>query len=74
MELKRPVLLYDGDCGFCTSCAHFLERIGPDADIVPWQFADLGALGITEQQASDAVQWVEAGGTVRWATRRSPRC
>lgn len=65
MELKRPALLYDGDCGFCTSCAHFLERIGPAADIVPWQFADLGELGITEQQASDAVQWVEAGGTVR---------
>ena len=33
----RPVLVYDGDCGFCTTCVHLLERIGPDAEIVAWQ-------------------------------------
>jgi predicted DCC family thiol-disulfide oxidoreductase YuxK len=62
---ERPVLLYDGDCAFCTNCAHVLERIGPDADVVPWQLSDLGELGVTEAQAVDAVQWVEADGTVR---------
>ncbi|HEU4392323.1 MAG TPA: DUF393 domain-containing protein [Solirubrobacterales bacterium] len=62
---KRPVLLYDGDCAFCTSCVHALERIGPDADIVAWQLTDLTELGVTEQEASDAVQWVEIDGTVR---------
>jgi len=61
----RPVLLFDGDCAFCTSCARALERIGPDAEIVAWQLADLTALGVTEEQASDAVQWVSADGTVR---------
>jgi predicted DCC family thiol-disulfide oxidoreductase YuxK len=62
---QRPVLVYDGDCAFCTSCARVLERIGPDAEIVPWQLTDLAELGITEQQAADAVQWVEVDGTVR---------
>jgi predicted DCC family thiol-disulfide oxidoreductase YuxK len=62
---ERPVLLYDGDCAFCTNCAHVLERIRPDAEIVPWQFSDLAELGVTEAQAVDAVQWVEAGGTIR---------
>jgi predicted DCC family thiol-disulfide oxidoreductase YuxK len=62
---ERPVLLYDGDCAFCTSCARFLERIGPDAEIVAWQLTDLTALEITEEQATDAVQWVEIDGTVR---------
>jgi predicted DCC family thiol-disulfide oxidoreductase YuxK len=62
---ERPVLVYDGDCAFCTSCARFLERIGPDAGIVPWQFADLAELGITEEQAIDAVQWAEVDGTIR---------
>ncbi len=62
---KRPVLLYDGDCGFCTTCVRVLERIGPDADIVAWQLADLAELGITEEQAADAVQWVQIDGTVR---------
>jgi predicted DCC family thiol-disulfide oxidoreductase YuxK len=61
----RPMLVFDGDCAFCTRCADALERIGPDAEIVAWQLVDLGELGITEQQAAAAVQWVETDGTVR---------
>ncbi len=61
---SKPVLVYDGDCGFCTTCAHALERIGPDAEIVAWQLTDLAALGITEEQAVEAVQWVGRDGTV----------
>jgi predicted DCC family thiol-disulfide oxidoreductase YuxK len=64
--IRRPVLLYDGDCAFCTTCALLAERrFRPDAAVVPWQFADLAELGVTAQQASDAVQWVEADGSVR---------
>jgi predicted DCC family thiol-disulfide oxidoreductase YuxK len=62
----RPVLLFDGDCAFCTTCARLVERrFKPEAEIVPWQFADLAALGVTAEQASDAVQWVAVDGTVR---------
>jgi predicted DCC family thiol-disulfide oxidoreductase YuxK len=61
----RPVLLYDGDCAFCTSCALVLERIGPDAEILAWQNTELAELGITEEQATDAVQWIQIDGTVR---------
>jgi len=60
----QPVLVYDGDCAFCTSCARALERIGPDAEIVAWQLTDLVKLGITEEQAIEAVQWVQVDGTV----------
>lgn len=64
--MDRPALLFDGDCAFCTSCARLAERrIRPDAAIVAWQLADLAALGVTEAQATEAVQWVEADGTVR---------
>jgi predicted DCC family thiol-disulfide oxidoreductase YuxK len=59
------VLLYDGDCGFCTTCVRVLERTGPDAEIIAWQLTDLAELGITEAQAADAVQWVQIDGTVR---------
>jgi predicted DCC family thiol-disulfide oxidoreductase YuxK len=62
---ERPVLLYDGDCAFCTRCARVLERIGSDAEILAWQLTDLAELGITEEQATDAVQWVRIDGTVR---------
>jgi predicted DCC family thiol-disulfide oxidoreductase YuxK len=42
-----------------------LERIGPDAELVPYQAADLPALGLTEAQAAAAVQWVGTDGSVR---------
>lgn len=62
---RRPALVFDGDCAFCTSCARLLERIGPEAEIVAWQVADLDELGMTAAQAAEAVRWVEPAGTVR---------
>jgi predicted DCC family thiol-disulfide oxidoreductase YuxK len=61
----QPVLVYDGDCAFCTSSARLLEKIGPAAELVAWQQADLGGLGLSEEAASAAVQWVEIDGTIR---------
>jgi predicted DCC family thiol-disulfide oxidoreductase YuxK len=61
----RPVLLFDGDCAFCTTCVGLVERrIRPAADVVAWQFADLAALGVSEEQAADALLWVEPDGSV----------
>ncbi|WP_327006462.1 DUF393 domain-containing protein [Dactylosporangium sp. NBC_01737] len=60
--MHRPTFVFDGDCAFCSSCARFIEnRIRPAADVVAWQFSDLDALGLTEEQAGAAVQWVSAG-------------
>jgi predicted DCC family thiol-disulfide oxidoreductase YuxK len=64
--MNRPVLLFDGDCAFCTSCVGLVEkRIRPDAEIVAWQFADLAELGVSEEQATEALQWIQADGSVR---------
>jgi predicted DCC family thiol-disulfide oxidoreductase YuxK len=63
--VQRPTLVFDGDCTFCTSCARLLERIGPAAEVVPWQQAELERLGISPRQAQKAVQWVGGEGTVR---------
>jgi predicted DCC family thiol-disulfide oxidoreductase YuxK len=62
---KRPVLVFDGDCAFCTSSARLLGRIGPQAEIVAWQLADLDELGITAAQATAAVRWIGTDGKVR---------
>jgi predicted DCC family thiol-disulfide oxidoreductase YuxK len=61
----RPALVYDGDCAFCTSSVRLLEKIGPGAEAVAWQQADLGALGLSEEAAAIAVQWVEIDGITR---------
>ncbi len=57
--------VYDGDCSFCSVCARFIERRIPTrATVVPWQFADLPSLGLTQEQAEAAVQWVGEDGTI----------
>jgi predicted DCC family thiol-disulfide oxidoreductase YuxK len=61
----RPLLIYDGDCAFCTSSVRLLEKIGPEAETVAWQLTDLAALGLSEAEAAAAVQWVGIDGTIR---------
>ncbi|NEA22476.1 thiol-disulfide oxidoreductase DCC family protein [Actinomadura bangladeshensis] len=62
---ERPVLVYDGDCGFCTSSVRFLERHVPvRATVIAFQFADLDALGTTAERAQHEVLWVDRAGRV----------
>jgi predicted DCC family thiol-disulfide oxidoreductase YuxK len=57
--------VYDGDCSFCSSCARFIEqRIPTRAAVVPWQFADLPALGLAQDQVEESVLWVGEDGAV----------
>lgn len=58
-----PILLYDGDCAFCTACARFVERnIAVRARLRPFQSADLDVLGVTAERASREVVWVRPDG------------
>jgi predicted DCC family thiol-disulfide oxidoreductase YuxK len=59
------VLVFDGDCAFCTSSARFIERFIPtSAEIVPWQFANLPALGTTAERARSELLWVQPAGRI----------
>ncbi|MFG2678170.1 thiol-disulfide oxidoreductase DCC family protein [Streptomyces sp. NPDC048392] len=61
----RPVLVYDGDCRFCTTSVTLLERLlRPDCSITPWQFADLASLGATQRQAEYEALWITPDGAV----------
>ncbi|MCI0686056.1 MAG: DUF393 domain-containing protein [Sporichthyaceae bacterium] len=61
---QRPVLVYDGDCGFCTRSVRLVERMPTRCEIVAWQFADLDALGATRERAEYEVLWVATDGRV----------
>jgi predicted DCC family thiol-disulfide oxidoreductase YuxK len=55
-------LVFDGDCAFCTSAVALVGRFGLRADTaIAWQHADLTAMGLTEAQCQDKVQWVDNG-------------
>lgn len=62
-----PVLVFDGDCGFCSTSARSLERWSARRGayrVEAWQRLDLPVLGLTEQQCVEAVQWVDGSGRV----------
>lgn len=60
------MLIFDGDCGFCTSSARWIEARLPDrVEVVPWQTLDLDALGLTEDDVTTAAYWIDDTGTHR---------
>ncbi|MEU5849512.1 thiol-disulfide oxidoreductase DCC family protein [Saccharopolyspora shandongensis] len=59
-----PVLIYDGDCGFCTRSVRLAERLPVRMRILPWQEADLAALRTTSDRARHEVLWVARSGRV----------
>ncbi|MEU7486858.1 DUF393 domain-containing protein [Streptomyces sp. NPDC042319] len=54
-----PVLVYDGDCGFCTSAVGLAERyVRPRCEVTPWQRAPLASFGVAQQRAEYEALWV----------------
>ena len=79
--MTLPLIVFDGDCAFCTSCVSWAQRVvAPRVAWEPWQTCDLQALGLTRAQCERALQWVqrpadldaatpshaEGGAAVRW--------
>jgi predicted DCC family thiol-disulfide oxidoreductase YuxK len=62
MNTKPAVLIFDGDCGFCTSSANFIAKhTSTPIEIHPWQFIDVSAYGLTEAQVSAKVYMIVGG-------------
>lgn len=66
-RIQRPctdaVLIFDGDCGFCTSAVALMNRRLPaPPPAVPYQQADLPSLGLTTAEASERVWLVTSHG------------
>jgi predicted DCC family thiol-disulfide oxidoreductase YuxK len=58
-----PVLLFDGECGFCTAAVEWLaRRLERRTRLLAWQRADLAACGVSREQAAASVWWIEPGG------------
>lgn len=60
----RPVVVFDGDCAFCTRCARFIERrFGRRMEVASFQSLDatgrLTAMGLDVATCAEALQFVE---------------
>ncbi|MBP0448507.1 DUF393 domain-containing protein [Kitasatospora sp. RG8] len=71
--VKDPVLVFDGDCAFCTTCAGWAERYLRQTlasggwEAVPFQFADLAELD-ARAGGHGEVSWERAEREVLWVT------
>jgi len=69
--IPAGTLVYDGDCGFCAATARWVQnRLSDDYQVVPSQQADLGALGLTDEDVARSAWWIGPDGT-RWDEHRS---
>jgi predicted DCC family thiol-disulfide oxidoreductase YuxK len=54
---KTAVLIFDGDCGFCTTTANYIKKnSSTPIEIHPWQWIELSNFGLTAEEASAKVQ------------------
>ena len=61
---KTAVLIFDGDCGFCTTTANYIKvNSSTPIEIQPWQWVELDEFGLTESEASAKVQMAAGGRT-----------
>lgn len=57
--VSLPLLVFDGDCAFCSSTVRFGQRwIGRMPAVTPYQTTDLEAFGLTAEQCEQAVRYV----------------
>ena len=61
MPSPRGTLVYDGDCGFCTTSDKWVERrLGDEVRVEMWQSLDLDEFGLTPHDVTTASYFVDA--------------
>jgi predicted DCC family thiol-disulfide oxidoreductase YuxK len=62
-SLAEAVLIFDGDCSVCTSCATWARRhVKGSVEIAPWQRMELARYGLTPEDAGAAAWWIDRAG------------
>jgi predicted DCC family thiol-disulfide oxidoreductase YuxK len=54
------MLVFDGDCAFCTTSARWIgRRLPASAAVQPWQALDLRSLGLSTRDVQTAAYWID---------------
>lgn len=57
-----PLLVFDGDCAFCTTWVNRLEKLLPSfPTATPWQWIDIDALGLSQHDVTHYAWYITAG-------------
>ncbi len=65
MDVSKPILIFDGDCGFCRRwIKRWRKATGDRVDYAPYQEAGGRFPGISAEEFQSSVQLVEPGGKV----------
>lgn len=65
MSNDRPVVLFDGHCGFCTWSVEFARRaVRANVEFIPYQSVDVAEFGLSVEQCAQQVQFVGRDGAV----------
>jgi predicted DCC family thiol-disulfide oxidoreductase YuxK len=66
----QPVVIYDGDCGFCSRSVRFAQtRVAPNLVYLPSQKVNLADYGLTKADCEKALQFVSSDNQVVAAER-----
>lgn len=58
---RGPLLVFDGDCAFCTTAVNRLKELLPRfPEAQPWQWLELNALGLTRDDVTQYA-WLLTG-------------
>lgn len=64
-NVVRPILIYDGDCAFCSSTIRLLERfMRTHPPMEPFQFTQVSNYGLTKQECATEIKFVDFEGKI----------
>lgn len=60
--MANPVLIFDGDCGFCTTTANYIVKHSKTPVTAhAWQLVDVTEYGVLQPQAQQRVYMIDQG-------------
>jgi len=67
-KVTPPVFVFDGDCAFCSSSMRLLRKMTKNrVQASPYQFLNLEKLGVSQDEAESAVQYLRGESKLKGA-------